>query len=321
MPVERNLILVHTRGDQDVRDFQDIGRRVVALAPDIEVFIAENDLPCSVTRRRAGRRPTLIFSPGNLIYFRPLRGKVYAGSPIPKLEQLARFKAAGLPVAESLEITPDVVLSEEKFGAYVVVKPGYSQAAAPAGQDAVLTRREAVCFRPRDSYPAGHPGRMGPMYAQRFVDTGPYVNYHRVLTIFGEPLIAFKTTSLTARPPLDAPDDDLAKIPVKATRTSGPVKRELFRDADILELARRTYLALPEIPLQAVDMVKDAQSGQLFVLEANPGGNTWIFSKTSGRGGPAMYRAALGMEDLTAQFDAFATAARTLVERTRAEAQ
>jgi len=159
------------------------------------------------------------------------------------------------------------------------------------------------------------------MYAQRFVDTGPFVNYHRVLTIFGEPLIAFKTTALVARPALDSPDEVLATIGVKPARKTGPIKRELVWDADILEMGRRTYAALPEIPLQAVDMVKEASSGRLFVLEANPGGNTWIFSKTSGTGGSAMYRQALGVERLTDQFDAFATVARTLVERTRAEAE
>jgi hypothetical protein len=281
------------------------------------VFIAENDLPCSVTRRRASRRPTLLFSPGNLIYFHPVRGKIYAGSPIPKLEQVARFRAAGLPVPESVEITPDVVLPEAAFGSHVVVKAGFSQSAY--GPEISLMRREAVRFQPQESYPAGHPGRRAPMFAQRFVDTGPFVNYHRVLTIFGEPLLAFKTTSLVARPPLDSPDDVLAATMAKPARRTGPVKRELFWDADILEMARLTYLALPEIPLQAVDIVKDAQSGRLFVLEANPGGNTWIFSKNNP--GARTFPAALGVERLTDQFDAFATVARKLVERTRAEAE
>jgi hypothetical protein len=66
MTIERNLILVHTRGYQDVDDFQEIARNVQELAPDIEVFIASNDIPSSATRRRASGRPTLVFSPGNL---------------------------------------------------------------------------------------------------------------------------------------------------------------------------------------------------------------------------------------------------------------
>jgi hypothetical protein len=319
MSVERHLILVHTFGDQEIADFQDIAHRVRQLAPDIEVFIAENDLPCSVTRRQAAKRPTLIFSPGKLLEFRPLRGKIYAGSPIPKLEQVARFKAAGVPVPESVEITSDLVLREDVFGSHVVVKPGFSLASN--GKDMTLMRREAVRFQPREAYPPDHPGRHGSMYAQRFVDTGPFVNHYRVLTFFGEALLAFKTTSEVARLSLDSPDDVLATMMVKATRKTGPIKRELFRDPDVLAIAQRTYAALPEIPLQAVDMVKGANSGRLFALEANPGGNTWIFSKSSSGESGARLTQALSVERLTDQFDAFAVVAKALVDRTRAEAE
>jgi hypothetical protein len=198
MTIERNLVIVHTPDFQDVADFQEIARIVHERAPDIEVFIASNTIPSSATRRRASRRPTLIFSPGQLLQFRPLRGKLYAGCPIPKLEQLARFKAAGVPVPEFAAITPEVVLPESEFGAYVVVKPGFSFSSH--GHHMSLMRREQVRFRPREAYPADHPGRYGPMFAQRFVDTGPFINHHRVLTLFGTPLLAFKTITKTPRP-------------------------------------------------------------------------------------------------------------------------
>jgi hypothetical protein len=315
MTVERNLILVHTPGYQDVADFHDIARKVRERAPDIEVFIASNTIPSSVTRRQASKLPTLIFSPGNLLEFRPMRGKVYAGSAIPKLEQLSRFQAAGLPVPASAEIRPDMVLPAELFGSHVVVKPGFSQASH--GRDMTLMRREAVRFRPRESYPDDHPGRYGPMFVQRFIDTGLFVNHHRVLTLFGEPLLAFKTISVAARPSLDAPDDVLATIAVKARRRDGPIARELTGDADILALARRAYAAIPEIALHGLDIIREAGSGKLFLLEANPGGNTWIFSKGDMT---TRLKTALGMERLTDQFDAFATAADVLIERTRREA-
>jgi hypothetical protein len=316
MTIEHNLILVHTRGYQDVGDFQEIARNIQELAPDIEVFVASNDIPSSATRRRASTRPTLVFSPGNLLEFRPVRGRVYAGSAIPKLEQLARFKAARLPVPDFAEITPDVVLPEAVFGSLVVIKPGLSEASH--GHHMTLTRREAVRFVARESYSEDHPGRYGPMYAQRFVDTGPFINHHRVLTLFGVPLLAFKTISQMARPPLDAPDDILAKFAVKARRRDGPVAREFSYDPDIIELARRAYWALPEIALQGVDIVREKSSGKLFVLEANPGGNTWIFSKGDMT---ERLKAALGVERLSDQFDAFKSAAEVLIERTRAEAE
>ena len=316
MTAERHLILVHTPGYQAVADFYDIAQKVRAQGPEIEVFIASNTIASSVTRRRASKLPTLIFSPGNLLEFRPIRGKIYAGSPIPKLEQIARFEAAGLPVPASVEITPGVVLPKERFGSHVVVKPGFSEASH--GHHITLTRREAVRFKPREAYPNDHPGRYGPMFAQRFIDTGPLVNHHRVLTLFGEPLLAFKTASQAARPSLDAADDVLAAIAVKARRRDGPIAREVTWDADVLALARRAYGALPEIALQGIDIIREEGTGKLFVLEANPGGNTWIFSKG---GMTERLKEALGVERLTDQFDAFTTAAKVLIERTRREAE
>ena len=316
MTVERHLVLVHTPGFQDVGDFEEIAQKVHELAPDIGVFIAYNEIPSSVTRRRAARMPTLVVSPGTLIDFRPLRGKVYAGVAIPKLEQLARFSAAGLPVPPSAEITPGVNLPEAVFGSHVVVKPGYSTASQ--GHHMTLMRREAVRFQPRESFPEDHPGRYGQMFAQRFIDTGEHVNHHRVLTLFGAPLLAFKTSATVARAPLTAPDDVLAAVMVKARRRDAPIEREITRDPDILELAQQTYSAIPEAPLQGVDVIREASSGHLYVLEANPGGNTWIFSKgdMSDR-----LKKALRVERLSDPFNAFATAAKVLVERTRLEAQ
>jgi len=91
----------------------------------------------------------------------------------------------------------------------------------------------------------------------------------------------------------------------------------LIQEPDVLRLACRTFSALPEIPLHGVDVIREANSGKLFVLEVNPGGNTWIFSKD----GTARLKKALGVDCLTDQFDAFTTAARILIERTRSEAE
>ena len=139
-----------------------------------------------------------------------------------------------------------------------------------------------------------------------------------MLTLFGAPLLAFKTTSERARPALDSSDDALANIALKARRRDGPIRREFTPDPDILELARRAYSALPEIALQGIDIIREAGSGKLYLLEANPGGNTWIFSKGDLT---TQLKTALGVERLTDQFDAFRTAAKVLIERTRAEAE
>jgi hypothetical protein len=198
----------------------------------------------------------------------------------------------------------------------VVVKPGFSQSSQ--GKFITLMRREAVRFRPRNSFPEDHPGRYGPMIAQKFVDTGDFVSHHRVLTLFGAPLLAFKTISQTARAPLDSSDEALAAISLKARRRDGPIKREFTTDSDILALATRAYSALPEIALQGIDIIREEKSGKLYILEANPGGNTWIFSKGEMT---TRLKSALGVDRLTDQFDAFNAAAKILIERTRTEAE
>ncbi len=232
MTALRNLVLVHQPGCQDRADFETIARKVQELADDIEAFVASNEIPSSFTRKKAAQRPTLVFSPGNLDAFRPLRGKIYAGQPIPKLEQMARMAAAGLPVPAFAEITPNLVLSEQAFGSHVVMKPGHSLSSH--GQDITLMRRETVRYRPPEQFPPDHPGRLGPMFVQRFIDTGPLVNHYRVLTLFGKPLFAYRNTSLVARPPLDVADDVLAKIAVKARRSAGAARTELIQEPDVL---------------------------------------------------------------------------------------
>ncbi len=314
MPVERNLILVHQPGCQDVADFQEIARYVHDMAPDIEVFIASNEIPSSVTRRKASGRPTLIFSPVNLIAFHPARGKIYAGRPIPKLEQMTRFVSAGLPVPRFAEITPDLDLPEEVFGSHVVVKPGFPLVSR--GKDTSLMRRESVRYQSPKSFPEDHAGRYGPMIVQRFVDTGALPSVYRVLVLFGEVLYAARSTSTVARPGMNCTDMALAETNIAVRRGTGQTKI-LIEDSDVLELARRARNVFPDVPLHACDIIREEATGKLFLLEINPGGNTWVFSRAST---PALIAELLGISP-TKQFDAFRTAAKVLVDRTRFQAE
>ena len=57
----RNLVLVHEPYIQDRADLEAIAHEVGELAPDIEVFVASNDIRSSTTRKMAARRPTLVY--------------------------------------------------------------------------------------------------------------------------------------------------------------------------------------------------------------------------------------------------------------------
>jgi hypothetical protein len=93
------------------------------------------------------------------------------------------------------------------------------------------------------------------------------------------------------------------------------VARYSTRDLGFLALAAAAYQAMPDVALQACDIVRE-KGGKLYLLEINPGGGTWMFSSPNA----PSYLANLGVDDLTAEFDAFPTCARVLIERSCADA-
>ncbi len=310
MAIERNLILVHSPGWQEVADFHDIARRVQSLAPEIATYVVSNDSSAPVTRRQASMHPTLTFSPIRLRTFRPGRGIVFEGRTISKLEEMGRLARAGLPVPEYEPLTADTRLDRMRYGRLVILKPSY--ALASFGQGIDLMESDHVRFRQPEDFPDQHPGRRGPMIVQRFVNCG-FAMTCRVLTLFGAPLLTYCRES-TVPLAIDEKSGDFTQADFMPTRPNMRVYAP--RDADILELAARAYAALPEAALQACDILRD-RDGRLHILEVNPGGGAWMFSNRSAQ----RFRDALGIDDLTQPFDAFAVCARQLVEKTRTLAQ
>ena len=89
--------------------------------------------------------------------------------------------------------------------------------------------------------------------------------------------------------------------------------RAFVIDAEVMDFARQVNRAFPRIPLQGCDIVREAVSGKLYILEVNPGGNTLHFSSPIF----ARQRGLLGGKSVfTGQLDAFAIAARILAKRT-----
>jgi len=316
-PVDRHLIMVRQLGWQSAEDWERIADHVRDIEPTIAVFVVRGDLAHSYARRRAARRPTLVFSPGQLGNFHPLRGRVYQGGPIAKLEQLRRLAAGGVSVPRTAELTPDLRLDPAVWGDFVIVKPS-DLATSSSGLGVQLIRTSRVRFKQRSEYPPDHPGHRGPMLVQQFINTGERIAYYRVLTLFGEPLYVNLGRAANARIDLGAPDEVIEKA-VVATQAIDKEKY-LVSDPDVIALARAAHAAIPEVPLKGCDIVRDAMTGALYVLEVNAGGNTWHFSsnhlaRIREANGPEFERRRLE------QFDALRTAARVLAEKTRAEAE
>jgi hypothetical protein len=53
-------------------------------------------------------------------------------------------------------------------------------------------------------------------------------------------------------------------------------------DPEIIAFAENAHRAFPNIPLLGTDIIRDAATGQLYVLEVNSGGYVWHFTSRMG---------------------------------------
>ena len=311
--IDRHLVLVRARGWQSPEDWRDIADRVHAMDRRIGVFLVDaTGVPAEVAAA-AAERPTLVVSPAPVSTLGLHRGRVLCGRVIAKMDQLRTLHEAGVSVPSSRLLHPDAVFDPRDWGDIVILKPAdiYSSS---TGAGISLVRTARLRFRPPQDYPEGHPGRRGPMIVQQFVDTGPRVSSFRVLLFMGAPLYCQRMEAVEPRVALDAPDEELETAPV--AMQSHEDRRAFVYEADVVDIARRAALAFPDVPLLGCDVLRDARTGQLFVTEVNPGGNTWHFSsqylaEERARNGEAFER------ERREQLDAFGTAAVALVGATR----
>lgn len=316
--IARHLILAYRPTWQAPSDLSTIAEFVREIDPSIRSFILPVNQRNTLLRRVAAERPTLVVSAGALRRFRPLRGRIYQGARVSKIEEVRHLAAAGVPTPRTEVLTPDLRLDPADWGEFVILKPT-DLTTSSHGRGIALTRTRRVRYRAPHEFPDGHPGRLGPMLVQRYVDTGAKPGIYRVLTFMGAPLYAYFIRS--GDPPVDlGADDATIENAVVASQAFASAERIFVDDADVLATARAAHESFPDVPLKGCDLIREAATGKLYALEINAGGNTWHFSS-------AYFSAArneLGegfVRMLHGQFDAFRTIAGILAERTMQEAQ
>jgi hypothetical protein len=279
----RNLVFFCTRGNQTA-DFREVSRRIRARASDIAAFV--------FTTRAAVRpmlaAPWLVLRPTvslemdkRLSRPRTLRGvRLGHTGPSGKIAQFRHIEAHGLPLPEWTEIAPGTTLDPAHWRSYVVVKPSHGG----RGAYVVMQRTGRVRFRPPAEFPEGHPGREGPMLAQRFIYTGRWPVSYRVLTYFGIPLLACRYDGRRDLAPLESADGlKQAGGGLSIVAPARGCTISLANDPDVLELARRTHEAFPTIPSVGIDIVREEGTGKLYLIEINCGGNSWSLTNDSGK--------------------------------------
>jgi hypothetical protein len=305
----RNLLIVHEPMGQALSDWLSVKERIGRKAPDIEVRIATNRAPNSVTRRWQGSRPSLVFSPHVLFEYRPNGGTVYAGQSFSKLEQIKLLSRQGLPVPFTATLTRDLVMDPAQWGRYVIAKP----IDGGKGQGVYLVQTTDLSTRYSELT----------LNDTRTMVIQPYIEHsengcptsYRVLTLFGRVLYSARNSWAVARPPLE----EIAANPngiIASNDGSFGRLRTVWNDPEIIALGEQAASAFPECPVLGVDVVRDVETNKLYILEVNPAGRVWHFSSPLAMNRfTAEYRA-----DLYAQFGALDRTAELLIDKTRKEA-
>ncbi len=307
-----NLILVHQRTKQDRADYEEIARRIGARTPDIAVFIVDTKETAWTDARFERDAPALTVSPMPIKRFVPPRGAVCQGFEFPKGEQYERLARLGIPVPAWVRIGPETALDAAAWGPYVVVKPELGR----KGAEIFIKRAGRVRYRPPENYPQDHPARKAPLIAQRFVYTGRWPVNYRVVTLFGRTLLAWHCEADHGYVPLDSRWDFKARGGISVVSNKKDSRYSLAEDAGVIALAERAHRAFPEQPLLGTDIVRDADTGELFVIECNPRGDAWLISSDMGR----MIERANAL-DFASQFGALEVATEVLIREIRARAR
>jgi len=305
----RVLLLVSSPTANTQADFEQLAHWIGERDADVEVHVV-NDVIGADLAANAGDLPTLTVSPGPLKKLRPRRGPVRQGQHVAKSVEYRALEAIGVPVPRWTRLLPGETPDLASLGEYVVTKPEFGARGAEVRIERSVDARWSP---PRTELAEAFGGPFNPRLAQAFVYTGAWPHSYRVATLFGRALWSIRIEASHARAPLR----DRADFHGQSIVSSGQGCRfELSNDAAVLALAERASTALPRVPVLGIDILRDAESGQLFVVELNSLGYSWHFSSPSGM----RFQAEFGFS-LESQFEGRRKAAELLARVCAEQAQ
>ncbi|HET7543405.1 MAG TPA: hypothetical protein VFK05_26205 [Polyangiaceae bacterium] len=312
MPAARRaLLLVSSPLANSQADFAELAEWSAAADPELRVRVVADLSGADLTDNEPDL-PMLTVSFGPLQKLRPRRGAVFQGQHVAKSVEYRALQAIGVPVPRWTRLLPGQApeLELASFGPYVVTKPEFGA----RGADVRIERRaQARWTAPRTQLSEGFGGPFNPRLAQEFVYTGAWPHSYRVATLFTQTLWSLRIEASHAREPLRARSDFHGQSIVSSGKGCSLA---LSNDPAVIALAERASAALPHVALLGVDILRDADTGELFVVELNSLGYSWHFSSPAG----GRFQAEFGF-DLSAQFDGRRKAARLLARACREHAR
>lgn len=306
--LQYNLVIIHVPGRQDLSDFLTIRNMMAGRAPDICVSVISlgSDYPADFWKR-SSERPTLIFSPMPVKLGNEITGARLVAIPRSKMEEVRMLMKAGISVPESTILNPDTLLKSTDWGPFTVTKPNFGL----RGQGVRLNRTRDVRWSDPLSWPMIDLRHGKEILAQKYIHTGSYLQSHRVMTVLGKPIYAITTTGIDPLVELDPNCTDPLDIVIAANNVPRGFKHCV--EEDVVALAEKTHTSLGDLPSLGIDIVRDAETRKLYVLELNSSGWNWHLSSDVGIKNQRDY----GM-DHYGQFDALRVITTALIERTRA---
>lgn len=309
-PVKRNLILVAQPEYLQTDDLVQFREKIRSTAPDVRVFIVGRADNARLISNEVWNHATLTVSFGPLGKFTPLRGPVMYNRALPKLEQYERMAAAGIATPRTAVFRPGMELREEEWGAFCVLKPARLDITS-SGSGLYLFRTRRLSGLQVSGLPEGHLARLEPMLVQSFVDTGPRFTVYRCLTLFDEVIYQNVSQAPEPHPALESDDSVVeAMLPEPPRAVTTP---RIDPDPDVMAFGITIHTAFPDFPLLGCDILKEHETGRLYALEVNAGGNVWHLSSPRTRA----YRSVTRVQEYLRTFRCFDRAAAVLVRATR----
>lgn len=263
-----------------IEDFRSAKTLIEARAKDVKVDVLSTSSVLTTLRTPiVAMRPTLSIEMDRLKWLGPLRGSRLVHQRMGKIGAMSALESAGLPIPKWTEIVPETKLDPSQWGPYVVVKPSRGK----RGAFVRITKTGRVRYTAPDKYPPDHPGRRGAMIAQQYIHTGPWPTAYRVLTYLGRPLAAIEYQGRRDLNQLSGSMEFRAAPGGSIVASAKGCSIALTADKDVLDLAVRAHAEFPTIPSLGVDILRDASTGELFLLEINPSGNSWMLCGPAGR--------------------------------------
>jgi predicted ATP-grasp superfamily ATP-dependent carboligase len=282
---------------------------MVGKAPDIEVAVISlsESVPSQLISELA-KRPTLFFSPMPISLPSNIRGRLICPPRVStKYDEFKKLEEAGFPVPKSYLVEGVEQLRNIELEPLVVIKPNRGL----RGRGVNLIRTALLKNWTQEQLERSPSNRSG-MVVQQYVNMGSHPISYRVMTVLGEVIYCIKSVANT----------NIERLPVNLSNTGVPIASNVddriiveAYDPDVIDLGRRIHQRFGFTPVMGIDIVRDVNTNELYVLELNSNGWTWHLSSDHGKEHQKRY--SLNKYD---QFNALKTITDKLIQETRVRA-